>query len=67
MTIFLLTIAGRNLDLTIFYHRSYARNDDIVDPRQDRLFDPYQGVLPPAGQRIITEGWQGVSAMPSSN
>jgi hypothetical protein len=31
-----------------------------VDPRQNRLFDPFQGVIPPAGQRIIAEGWQGV-------
>ena len=32
----------------------------IVDPRQNRLFDPFEGVIPPAGQRIIAEGWQGV-------
>jgi hypothetical protein len=32
----------------------------IVDPRQNRLFDPFQGVIPPAGQRIISNGWQGV-------
>ena len=31
-----------------------------VDPRQNRLFDPFQGVIPPTGQRIIAEGWQGV-------
>jgi hypothetical protein len=31
-----------------------------VDPRQNRLFDPFQGVIPPSGQRIIAEGWQGV-------
>jgi Transposase DDE domain len=31
-----------------------------VDPRQNRLFDPFQGVIPPAGKRIIAEGWQGV-------
>ena len=31
-----------------------------VDLRQNRLFDPFQGVIPPAGQRIIAEGWQGV-------
>jgi hypothetical protein len=31
-----------------------------VDPRQDRLFDPFDGVIPPAGQRIIGSGWQGV-------
>ena len=32
----------------------------MVDPRQNRLFDLFQGVIPPAGQRIIAEGWQGV-------
>jgi hypothetical protein len=32
----------------------------LVDPRQDRLFDPFEGVIPPAGRRIIAEGWQGV-------
>jgi len=32
----------------------------IVDPRQSRLFDPFDGVIPPAGLRIISEGWQGV-------
>jgi hypothetical protein len=32
----------------------------IVDPRQNRLFDPFEGVIPPAGQRIIGSGWQGV-------
>lgn len=31
-----------------------------VDPRQDRLFDPFEGIIPPAGRRIIAEGWQGV-------
>ena len=31
-----------------------------VDPRQNRLFDPFQGVIPPTGRRIIAEGWQGV-------
>src|SRR3954471_20781361 len=31
-----------------------------VDPRQDRLFDPFDGVIPPTGWRIIAEGWQGV-------
>jgi hypothetical protein len=31
-----------------------------VDPRQNRLFDPFQGVIPRSGQRIIAEGWQGV-------
>jgi Transposase DDE domain len=32
----------------------------IVDPRQGRLFDPFGGVIPPAGRRIISSGWQGV-------
>ncbi len=32
----------------------------FVDPRQNRLFDPFQGVIPPSGQRIIADGWQGV-------
>jgi len=32
----------------------------IVDPRQDRLFDPFGGVIPSAGYRIIAGGWQGV-------
>lgn len=32
----------------------------IVDPRQSRLFDPFDGVIPPVGRRIISEGWQGV-------
>jgi hypothetical protein len=31
-----------------------------VDPRQNRLFDPFQGVIPPSGQQIIAEGWQAV-------
>ena len=31
-----------------------------VDPRQNRLFNPFEGVIPPSGQRIIAEGWQGV-------
>ena len=31
-----------------------------VDPRQNRLFDPFDGVIPPVGRRIIAEGWQGV-------
>jgi hypothetical protein len=31
-----------------------------VDPRQNRLFDPFQGVIPPTGRRIIADGWQGV-------
>src|SRR3954470_4998162 len=31
-----------------------------VDPRQDRLFDPFDGIIPPVGRRIIAGGWQGV-------
>ena len=31
-----------------------------VDPRQNRLFDPFDGVISPVGRRIIGEGWQGV-------
>ena len=31
-----------------------------VDPRQNRLFDPFEGVIPPAGRKIIANGWQGV-------
>jgi hypothetical protein len=31
-----------------------------VDPRQNRLFDPFEGIIPPTGQRIIGNGWQGV-------
>src|SRR3954465_14913101 len=31
-----------------------------VDPRQNRLFDPFDGVIPPPGRRIIANGWQGV-------
>jgi len=31
-----------------------------VDPRQNRLFDPFQGVIPPVGRRIIGDGWQAV-------
>src|SRR5260370_6889195 len=32
----------------------------IVDPGQQRLVDPFGGVIPPSGHRIIGEGWQGV-------
>lgn len=32
----------------------------IVDPRQERLFDPFQGLFPPIAIRIISQGWQGV-------
>ncbi len=31
-----------------------------VDPRQNRLFDPFDGVIPAAGRRIIADGWQGL-------
>jgi hypothetical protein len=31
-----------------------------VDPRQKRLFDPFEGVIPLAGQQLIMQGWQGV-------
>jgi hypothetical protein len=31
-----------------------------VDPRQNRLFDPFDGVIPPVGRRIIADGGQGV-------
>ncbi len=31
-----------------------------IDPRQNRLFDPFDGVIPPLGWRIIADGWQGV-------
>ena len=31
-----------------------------LDPRQERLFDPFEGVIPPAGRRIIGVGWQGL-------
>src|SRR4051794_3844082 len=31
-----------------------------VDPRQHRLFDPFDGIIPPAGRKIIGTGWQGV-------
>src|SRR5208337_4126581 len=31
----------------------------IEDPRQERLFDPYQGLFPPLARRILENGWQG--------
>ena len=31
-----------------------------VDPRQNRHFDPFDGVIPPVGRRIIADGWQGL-------
>ena len=32
----------------------------IVDPRQNRLFDPFQGLFPPLARQILDKGWQGV-------
>jgi len=32
---------------------------NIEDPRQERLFDPYQGLFPPLARRILDNGWQG--------
>jgi hypothetical protein len=31
-----------------------------IDPRQNRLFDPFQGIIPPAGHKLIGDGWQGL-------
>src|SRR5208337_4220099 len=31
----------------------------IEDPRQEPLFDPYQGLFPPLARRILENGWQG--------
>jgi len=31
-----------------------------VDPRQGRLFDPFEGMIPPLGLDRIHNGWQGV-------
>lgn len=31
-----------------------------VDPRQGRLFDPFEGIIPPLGRKQIDEGWQGL-------
>jgi hypothetical protein len=31
-----------------------------VDPRQNRLFDPFEGIIPPTGRRLIAQGWQGL-------
>jgi hypothetical protein len=33
---------------------------NIVSPQQIRLFDPFQGVIGPAGWKRIESGWQGV-------
>jgi hypothetical protein len=32
----------------------------IVDPRQILPFDPFEGIIPPAGYRLISSGWQGL-------
>lgn len=32
----------------------------IVDPRQERFFDPFQGLFPPLALQILGTGWQGV-------
>lgn len=32
----------------------------IVDPRQNRLFDPFAGIISPSAKCLIAEGWQGV-------
>lgn len=32
----------------------------IRDPRQGRLFDPFQGVISETGRKLIASGWQGV-------
>jgi hypothetical protein len=31
-----------------------------LDPRQSRLFDPFEGLIPPLGLKEIRNGWQGV-------
>ena len=31
-----------------------------VDPRQGRLFDPFDGLIPPLGRDRINEGWQAI-------
>jgi hypothetical protein len=33
---------------------------NITDPRQQRLFDPFQGLFSPSAVRILESGWQGV-------
>ena len=32
----------------------------IVNPRQNRLFDPFVGLFSPIAVRVLAEGWQGV-------
>jgi hypothetical protein len=31
-----------------------------IDPRQGRLFDPFDGIIPPLGRQRLLDGWQGV-------
>ena len=31
-----------------------------IEPRQNRFFDPFDGVIPPTRRKIIAKGWQGV-------
>ena len=31
-----------------------------VDPRQGRLFDPFDGIIPPLGRKQVDAGWQGL-------
>jgi hypothetical protein len=31
-----------------------------VDPRQGRLFDPFDGIIPPLGRQRLERGWQGL-------
>jgi hypothetical protein len=33
---------------------------NIADPRQERLFDPFQGLFSPIALRILETGWQGL-------
>ena len=33
---------------------------NIDNPRQQRLFDPFQGLFSPIARRILDNGWQGV-------
>jgi Transposase DDE domain len=32
---------------------------NIEDPRQERLFDPFQGLIPPLAVPLLESGWQG--------
>lgn len=32
----------------------------IINPQQGRLFDPFDGVIPPLGRERIDKGWQGI-------